>query len=530
MKPHLAAIVLSLLLGFSARALIYPSSVGVDDAQIFFVYAKNFLSGHGLVFSIGMPPVEGFTSIGWLLVCIFGFSITDQPENLLLAVNCLLVAYALTFFAQTLLKIFGGDPIPLFGLLLAWVIADPGFWGWTYVSLMDTGLWCATVLLSLSTTARMLSSAKPAWRVWTASIAILPIVRPEGVAWGALLIVLTGILKRGTLRGIRTAAVLLGTTVALLTIIRVAYFDALLPNTFYAKHTTDLLFQVQQGVQYLIGYFVSNPILVGFLHFLGGYAWIRAYRDRSSGNGSAQFAWITLCLVGWLFCLSVYLLLGGDHFPENRLLHPFRALLFGAALPVVIAPPRLFSIRAALPALALTLLLASALLRWPSLTPDTRMVEEFWLAEQTRARGAQLDEVFANHTNPPRVAAVTVGGLAFEYSGPVIDLMGLTLPEMAHSGSKVTGPKNHAAFSPEVFFEIQPEVVITAPFVCSTASFPTDLYHPALAIPLKGLLQSERFQDLYQAVRVETTNGSGLCFFADISWWAKVVLPPPSSY
>ena len=41
-----------------------------DDAYIEYRYATNAAHGHGLVFNIGDPPVEGFTSFLWTVLCI----------------------------------------------------------------------------------------------------------------------------------------------------------------------------------------------------------------------------------------------------------------------------------------------------------------------------------------------------------------------------------------------------------------------------------------------------------------------------
>ena len=39
-----------------------------EDAYISFRYAENLANGHGFVFNPGGPPVEGFTSFGWVVL------------------------------------------------------------------------------------------------------------------------------------------------------------------------------------------------------------------------------------------------------------------------------------------------------------------------------------------------------------------------------------------------------------------------------------------------------------------------------
>ncbi|MGZ3443285.1 MAG: hypothetical protein ACXVDD_27380, partial [Polyangia bacterium] len=41
-----------------------------DDAYIEYRYATNAAHGHGLVYNVGDPPVEGFTSFLWTVLLI----------------------------------------------------------------------------------------------------------------------------------------------------------------------------------------------------------------------------------------------------------------------------------------------------------------------------------------------------------------------------------------------------------------------------------------------------------------------------
>ena len=41
-----------------------------DDAYIEYRYATNAAHGHGLVYNIGDPPVEGFTSFLWTVLLV----------------------------------------------------------------------------------------------------------------------------------------------------------------------------------------------------------------------------------------------------------------------------------------------------------------------------------------------------------------------------------------------------------------------------------------------------------------------------
>ena len=71
------------------------SMKGIDDANIYFVYMKNFADGHGFVYNVGGEKVEGFTSLLWTLIGAFFFYISNSPEILLLITNIGLVTFAL---------------------------------------------------------------------------------------------------------------------------------------------------------------------------------------------------------------------------------------------------------------------------------------------------------------------------------------------------------------------------------------------------------------------------------------------------
>ena len=68
---------------------------GIDDAYIFFVYARNLAEGHGFVYNVGGEAVEGFTSLLWTLICAVVIRTTANPLELLLAINVALVALRL---------------------------------------------------------------------------------------------------------------------------------------------------------------------------------------------------------------------------------------------------------------------------------------------------------------------------------------------------------------------------------------------------------------------------------------------------
>ena len=209
--------VLAALLGSAAwlaSTLSGTPLVGYDDANIFFVYARNLLDGHGFVFNAGGERVEGFTSPLWLLICTAARAITTRFEILLFAINVAGVSVALwclhAFISERLRSSILG-----FALTAA-VALTPGFVVWNVVSLMDSGLWTAVFVIASVTALR-------STRMLPLLLIVLVLTRPEALVIGPVLIAISF--------GMRATAAFVITAVALL-VWRLAYFGYPLPNTY----------------------------------------------------------------------------------------------------------------------------------------------------------------------------------------------------------------------------------------------------------------------------------------------------------
>ena len=71
--------------------------IGVDDANIFMVYAKHLSEGHGFVYNSGGEKVEGFSSVLFVLILSLFYKISASPERLIVAFNILCISFSLTF-------------------------------------------------------------------------------------------------------------------------------------------------------------------------------------------------------------------------------------------------------------------------------------------------------------------------------------------------------------------------------------------------------------------------------------------------
>jgi hypothetical protein len=316
----------------------------LDDAYISYRYARNLVTGSGLVFNPG-ERVEGITNLLWTLGVAGGIG---------LGLDGKLAGHAL--------GVASGAAVLLFTFLLAgtkrsrrdvwvaavapWIVlAAAPFSAWS-TSGMETPLFAATTTAALAAFAR----DRLGWT--TAALVLATLTRPDGVILAAVVYGLALLrhgrhgraLRRGWLPPLAYALAL-----ALLTVFRLAYYGSPLPNTFYAK-TGGVPFS--WGIRYVA-------------EFLGGGAgWLlipalfAAARDRT--------AWPAL---GFVALQSLYVVwIGGDAFPHSRFLVP--ALPCLAALGVM-GTRRAFGVQPQL-GVAMSALLAAALARFvlgTALTP-----------------------------------------------------------------------------------------------------------------------------------------------------------------
>src|SRR5512138_2794050 len=135
------------------RKLDYPL-IGIDDANIYFVYARNVANGHGFVYNVGGERVEGFTSLLWTLVSALVFKISRYPELILLILSIVLVslgiACALNFLQDTFTENGKSEwtKIAWSVFYLTLIFTSPRYVVWNTITLMENALWSTLLLLA----------------------------------------------------------------------------------------------------------------------------------------------------------------------------------------------------------------------------------------------------------------------------------------------------------------------------------------------------------------------------------------------
>lgn len=438
---------------------------GIDDADIFFVYARHMAEGHGWVYNIGGERVEGFTSLLWAILSTLLFYITDHVEMPLYLINLLFGAATVWACMQRV-----RSPI-LFLFLLA---AVPAWFAWCQVTLMETGLWCCLLTLAV-----LAAVDRRAGRL-TLLLPLLVLTRPESMLWGAWLILIFGWANAGRdgfLNGVKRSAMPAAVFVAALlgiVIFRMAYFGYPVPNTFYAKVSPSLSTNLWIGTGYLFEFLYTNPAVL-----LVTLTWIRVL-VRGLRRWRQGIDQATLIAVGLLPGIVIPLLVGGDHFGGSRFyqpIWPLLCLLAADAWPELIERAKPMRVRIVMPAMVLA--------GWVLFPFTARLEHEFRIAQNGRETGRALTAMFRDLNSYPTVATITAGGSKYTYAGTVLDLMGLNTTEMAHAAGSRTGYKNHTAFSRDVFYAWHPDIVLCG----EDAGFD--------AFVLKGLPDDERFRSMY---------------------------------
>jgi arabinofuranosyltransferase len=490
------AVVLGVLL---ATVLFRETYIGVDDANITMVYARNLAAGHGFVYNIGGERVEGFTSLLYVLIMAGVFAVSSTPELHVLAV-CVLLVTASVFFPLTAIRAFaqkrdgesaGVRPVEL--AMIAWAVGSAAFIVWTTVSLMDTALWAFMWSCAVSVVLWELGNS-PSRRlrlgVMSAVALLFPLARPEGFAAAPACLVMYAFARRlhcTTWRDVAPAVLVPGAAFLLavgsVTGFRLAYFGFPLPNTYYAKVSPSVVYRIQTGTEYFAQFVATQPLLMALV--LGTIAAgillnarlagsvLRRGREAADPDSrqvalrAAQFTAGVLAVVGLL--LPVYG--GGDHFAGFRFYQPIWPTLI---LPMILLGldlgPWLVRLAPANEQHRLAWAATIALLPlvptltdapWPN-QPQPDLLGEFQIAEDGRRLGEALNRLFPEA--PPRVGVTAAGGVQYTYRGPVYDMLGLNDVRMGHSPGDRRGLRGHAAFDKTVFWTVAPPVV--SPVLC----------------------------------------------------------------
>ncbi len=542
---HILNFLLIVILSACFTAIYYylydQPIVGIDDANIYFVYVKNFVNGHGFVYNVGSERVEGFTSLLWVLLISPLYWLGSPFELSVLLLNVLLLS-GIVYRTLRLIQYINNTPAffsPAACLVLSFLFLIPGFVEWMTLSLMENALWCFLLVSTVGAAVKFLREEQRRHLIWlSVYVGLLVLTRPESMLWGLVfgvgIALLSGFgLPRRNAWWSPSGLYLLGAylfVLGTLIVIRYSYFGYLLPNTYYAKVSSDKVHNLIHGARYIGFSLYQTPLLWLFvfgslvsLTILLSHWW----RERLPLHTLPKFmklqlAFSLVCILS--VALAVYV--GGDHFAMLRFFQAFIPIYFLALLNFPFWKHFfVFRYEGTLPVSVrsgyLVLLLLLPLLYFSTQSPLHLLSEErsplfpeFRLASMGRQEGKLLTELFSQLPEFPTVGVSAAGGFAYTYRGATIDLMGLNNTEMAHASDVKVGLKNHAAFYIPTFFSLQPAVfhgythgskVVSAFYTEENDTMPLDEnaydFEERFVFRLyKGLFYEARFQEEYLPV------------------------------
>lgn len=434
-----------LWLFFSATALILGVVGAIqrawvcDDAFISFRYARNLAEGRGLVFNAG-ERVEGFTNLLWTLLCAGAIRLGLDPVDFSQALGILFSGLTiLTLALASWRRAPNHEPA------LPW--AALGFAAMPHAQIFATSGLETSSFIFLSTVVVLAASrarSQGAW-LWVGLCAGLLIAsRPDGLLLagvsGALSIMRAR--REGTRLPFRAWYKGFLAIMVPLVVLKLAWFGALIPNTFYAKSADRPYFSI--GLHYLSLFFGGYRILAVGLVATSILAGLPG-RSTDSTPARSLRAEPSIWLVSLLLYLAFVAWVGGD-FMFARFIMPVVPLIFlgieGLIRELPWAPGR--------PLLGLGMLLGVVSAQVPEEVLQGRghVVEERLTyppeeVERARALGASLRELFKG-LEVRACAHGTQVMLAYYAEIPyVIEGFGLTDPEIARAEVATRGRPGH---------------------------------------------------------------------------------------
>jgi len=428
---------------------------------------------------------------------------------------------------------------------VAWFFASPHFFIWNYSSLMETGLWTTVQLFAFMALVSFLSHPESqSRRRWlSAALVGLLLTRPEGLAFGALVLAFTALVlwKRAERLFPALALPLASFCLAVFSLYgaRYVYFGHWLPNTFYAKVGPLERAQLSAGYFYVRSYVEAYPVGLAAFAIALGRLWRFLGRVLTAPRPDPPFGRDLSTPAALLLLLGAVLSVacGGDHMRGWRFLQPywpFVQILVVEALVAALAAAsergygtRVFPRPQALVPVVFLLVAVATYYRnpvsWRDLS-ENGPSNEFYLADLGRRVGADLNLVF-HDGSMPSVGAITVGGIAVAYHGKVVDLMGLNNLAMAHDSQDRAGDKNHAIFDRRVFYRQLPDIVLPVDPHCQRDELEKKFRNlPIEYRVLKDLHRDAEFRELYRPAAVSSKllgRTNMLCFFVKESFLAK---------
>jgi len=467
---------------------------GIDDANIVFSYSENLAAGHGMIYGHNPERVEGFTSMLWTLLCALIFKLGLSERGVLMLSVSLLCVVQILFLhiVRSQAASRGRQSWPYACIYLLLIVSSPSYITWMTITLMDTCLW-GFILACLTYVAIDPPRTSPGHILTILLIFLASLARPEAMILVPAMIGLVWLRAQSTNHP-HTAKLILGmmgafvASMTALTIFRLCYFGYPFPNTYYAKVSPSLIYNLTKGKDYLFGFAFSGQIagvcvlavMVSAVLTIGGM-----FKRALAGRHAAAIrrrpieAHEISALMATVL-LIVPALTGGDHFKMFRFYQPAYPIM---CLTMALLLNKAGVLRAEIPWSAFlararqspvryvaALVIGTSWLfawahgtTWNSMHRNSPIAIEFAMVAESLSQGEKLKTLFSELPQLPSIGVITSGAIARTYPGRIVDLMGLNNSFIAHFKGDRKGMKNHAAFEKDAFFLVEPDVLLASP-------------------------------------------------------------------
>ena len=505
MNPALRNIILAAVVAAVLAGGLWWFHYMPDDAYIGMRYAKNLSGGEGLVFNPG-ERVEGYTNFLWVIILAAaakaGIPLVNGARilSLIFSAGTLLLAWRICEAVITgQEKKTAGRSVTIAAPLI--LAASAPFVTW---ALSGTEIPLFTFLL---TAGMLLLTTGRGPRPVFALFAVLTLVRPEGAAYyilaAALLVVRGEKPLRVAAEGLLMAVLLLAPYLAW----KIYYFGGLLPNTFYAKTGAPAV-QFRNGLAYT-------------LRFAAWYAWLPAAaiffmragrrhdddtgRNADKGHGGNYGRIIVpLSVIGlnWI----IVTILGGDWMPMYRLLVPGLpaiAVMAAAAIPraamLQTAGQKdrgIFWKSAAVAVIFASVAMAPGSSGYENLKRERLAVRAFgWVGE---ILGDRLPEGTS-------LGCGSTGAVGYFSGLPIIDILGLTEPEIARNGKIVSDQPGHMKALGSHVLDREPDLLLLGNIQVHRGRRPEDLGR--IKVQERDIILDPRFSNDYEFTNLPVGGG-----------------------
>ena len=503
--------------------------IGIDDANIYMVYMKNFANGYGFVYNYGSERVEGFTSLLWTLIGSFFYKFSAHPELLLCLLSFILITYTLIQLAIVIDGYLGKGKVlsvPTL-IVMALLLFIPGYFEWAVLSLMETGFWSSLLILLTMNICKWELNNKRIMGLnieFALLIALIVFTRPESLLWGIIFISIRthqmflqyeGSVAK-TAQKIAPTVLLFILSALILVKWRVHYFGFPYPNTYYAKVSDDKISNILNGFKYTLNYILKDNL------FLVLIVYVIALLTGYILNRKAERFVIYLSIVA-ATTFFIPFITGGDHFALGRFFQPTLPILYFLILIAFTKIHHEFSISKLNYIYAAgILLLAATCCSFFLYKQKDLITQEFRIAEHGRQFGENLNVFFDKQVKMPSQGVIVAGGTAYGYKGITIDLLGLNNVAMAHADKikSAKAIKDHASFNRDVFFKQQPDLFEGregGTFLNDTTHFhlfeqDSTFEESFESITFKGLYKDSVFKKMYVPVLISKKGDAVFLF------------------